>query len=47
MHPYLDGVAVKDVHDIPKIICNRNHSKPNLQKHPIFLNDSYYDYIIE
>ena len=40
-------MIVKDVHDITKIICNRNHAKQTLQRHPICLTDSYHDYIIE
>ena len=47
VRPCLYGVAVKDVHDIPKSICNRNNAKQALQKHPICLTDSYHDYILE
>ena len=47
VHPCLDFVAVKYVHDIPKIICNRNNAKQDLQKHPICLTDSDHDYILE
>ena len=47
LHPCLDVVAVKCVHYIPKIICNRNKAKQDLRKHPIFMTDSYHDYILE
>ena len=40
-------MAVKYVHDIPKSICNRNHAKKDLQKHPICLNESDNDYFLE
>ena len=41
VHPCIDVVAVKDVQDIPKIICNINHL------HPIYLNESDHDYILK
>ena len=47
MHPCLDVVTVKYVHDIPKSICNRNNSKQALQTHPICLTDCDHDYILE
>ena len=46
MHPCLNVVSVKYVHDIPKIVCNRNNSKQALQKHPICLTDCDNDYIL-
>ena len=36
LHPCLYVVAVKYVHDIPKIIFNRNHRRQDLRKHPIY-----------
>ena len=47
VHSCLDVVVVKDVHDISKIICNRNNSKQDLRKHPICLTDCDHDYIPE
>ena len=47
VHPFLDVVAVKYVHDIPRFFCNRNQSKQALQIHPLFLTDSYNDYTLE
>ena len=40
-------MAVKHVHDIPRIICNRNQTKQNLQRHPVCLTDSDHEYILE
>ena len=45
--PCLDVVAVKYVHYITKSICNKNHGKQALIKHPICLTDSDHDYIFE
>ena len=47
MHPCIDVATVKYVHDIPKIICNRNIAKQALWKHPICLTDYDHDYILE
>ena len=47
VHPCLDVAEVKDVHDTPKIICNRNNTKQVLLKHPICLTDSDNDYTLE
>ena len=47
MNPCLDAVAVKYVHGIPKIFCNRNNAKQALQKHPLFMTDSNNDYNLE
>ena len=46
-HPFLDVVAVKYVHDIPKIVCNSKNAKQAVQKHPICLTDSDRDCILE
>ena len=40
-------VAVKDVHDISKIVFNTDQGKQDLQIHAIFLTDSDHDYILE
>ena len=47
LYPCLDVVSVKDVHDIPKIIYNRNNAKRALRKLHICLTDSDHDYILE
>ena len=47
LQPCLDVVLVEYVHDIPRSICNRNQSKQDLQRHPICLNDSDHNYILE
>ena len=47
VHRCLDIEAVKDIHDIPKSICNRNHAKQALQKHTLCLTYSDHDYILE
>ena len=38
-HPCLDIFVVKDVLYIPRGVCNRNQSREDLQRHPIFLTD--------
>ena len=40
-------MVVKDVHDIPRSICNIHQTKQNLQRHPVCLTDSDPDYILE
>ena len=47
MHSFLDVLALKDVLDFPKNICNRKHEKQDLRKHPICLTDPDHDYILE
>ena len=47
LHQCLYVVEVKDVHDIPKSICNKNNAKQVLRKKPIFLTDSDNDYILK
>ena len=47
VHPCLGVLLVKDVNDIPKSICNINHAKQDLRKHPICLTKSYHEYILE
>ena len=46
VHPCLDVVAVKYVHDIPRSIFNRNQAKQDLQRHPIFITDSDHNDIL-
>ena len=40
-------MAVKDVHDIPRCVFNRNQAKQDLQGRNICLTDSDNDYIPE
>ena len=40
-------MLVKDVHCIPGSICNRNQAKQDLQRHYIFLTESYHGYILD
>ena len=47
MHACLDVMSVRDVHAIHKIIFQRSNAKQVLQKNPIGLTDSDYDYILE
>ena len=47
LHPFLDVLAGKYFHGIPKSICNIKQSKQALQKHTICLTNSYHDYILE
>ena len=42
LHPCIDVVRIKYVHDIPKTVCNRIQSKKSIQRHPIFMK--YADY---
>ena len=45
VHPCLDVLAAKNVHDITKIICKKNHAKQDLRKHLICLTDFDHDCI--
>ena len=47
VNPCIYFLAVKDVHNIPNSIYNRNNAKQTLQKHPIFMTDSDHDHILE
>ena len=40
-------MLVKYIHDIPRSLSNRNQAKQYLQRHHIFLNDSYHNYMLE
>ena len=44
-HPCLDVIIIRDVQDIPNNICNMIQSKQSIQRHPIIMTDSDYDYI--
>ena len=47
LHPRLDVVVIIDVQDIPTIFCNIIQEKKAIQRHPIFMTDSDYDYILD
>ena len=47
LHPQLEVNKITDIHDIPKSVCNRKQAKKITSRHPIYLTDSYYDYILE
>ena len=46
LHPCLDVVQIKDIQDTPEIVCNRIQAKESIQRHPIFMTDADYDYIL-
>ena len=47
LHPQLEVNAVTDFHDIPKMVCNRTHTKKSISINPIGLTDSDYNYILK
>ena len=47
LHPCIDVMVVKDVHNNPRSVCNRNQAKKYLQRHHICLTYSDRDYIID
>ena len=47
IHPRLDVVGIIYFQDIPKNVCNRIQAKKSIQRHPIFLMDADYDYILD
>ena len=47
VHPCLDVVSVKGVHDIPRGVCNINQAKKALQINHICLTDFDHDYILK
>ena len=40
-------MVVKDVHNIPRKVCNRTQAKQYLKRYHICLTDSDHDYIID
>ena len=46
LHLCLDVVGIKYVQDIPKDVCNIIQAKKSIQRHPIFMIDADYDYIL-
>ena len=47
IHPCLDVVIITDVQEILKTVCNRIQSKQAIQRHPIFMTDDDYGYILD
>ena len=47
LHQFLDVVRITDVQDIPETVCNRIQGKKSIQRHPIFMTDADYDYILD
>ena len=47
LHPRHEFYAVTYFHAIPKSVCNRTQAKKSISIHPICLNYSDYDYILE
>ena len=45
VHPCLDVLEVKYVHDIAISVNNRNQAKQDLQRHPIFWTEDDHNYI--
>ena len=46
LHPRLDVITIRYVQDIPKNVYNRIQAKKAIQRHPIIINDTDYDYIL-
>ena len=47
LHTRLDVIAITDIHDIPKSVCNRTQAKIIISRHPICLTDSENNYTSE
>ena len=43
----LDVFIIKYSQDIPKTVCNRIQPKKSIQRHPFFMADTDYDYILD
>ena len=46
LHQLLDVIAITNIHDIPKSVCNRTQAKKTISRHPICLTDFGYDEIL-
>ena len=46
LHPGLDFATIRYVQDIPKTVCNRIQVEKSIQRHPICMTDTDYDYIL-
>ena len=47
LHPRLEFITIRYVHDIPKKLCGRNEAKIIIQRYPINMTDADYDYILD
>ena len=47
VHPCLDVVGIRYVHNIHRSVCNRNQSKHTLQIHPLCMTNPDHDQILE
>ena len=47
LHPCIDVIKIIDVQKIPKTFCNRIQAKKSTQRHPIYMIDADYDYILD
>ena len=47
LHPFPDVITIRYVQDIPKNLCNMIQAKKSIQRHPIIMTDSDYDYILD
>ena len=45
LHPRLDVITIRYVQDIHKNFCNSIQAKKSIQRHPIIMTDTDYDYI--
>ena len=45
IHPFLDVFRITDVQDKPKTVCNSIQANKFIQRHPICLTHTDYDYL--
>ena len=47
LHPRLEVIIIRYVQYITKKLCSRNEVKKAIQRHPIIVTDTDYDYILD
>ena len=47
LHPCLEVITIIDVQYIPRKICGKNKAKKAIQRRPIIMTDTDYDYIMD
>ena len=47
LHPRIEVVTIRYVQDIHKKLCGGSEAKKELQRHPIIVTDTDYDYIMD
>ena len=47
LHPCIDVFRITYFRDIPKTVCNKIQAKKTIQRHPIFITNANYDYILD